>query len=473
MITKTRRRIALGLLTSLAAVVAVAAGLWMAGESNGSAQASHGVLTMGVDANPTGSTATSLGGLDTCRGMTAGDIFEIDIYVTEVIDLLSWETYLSYNQDVLRVDDRSLLFQEAQSNNVSDTSGGTPNTSGLYRVGGVDLTASAPGTGASGDGVLARITLFAIQDGASDLSIEAIDLNDDGLLDSSTDIGPWMKNASADLISDADANGFFDGPIGSARVYVGETDSDGDTLPDICDPDIDGDTVLNAADNCPTVPNPSQADTDGDGLGNACDPDIDGDTIPNAADNCPTAANPGQADRDGDGAGDACDWDNDNDGFSDLKELESGSDPFDATKTPEVCDGADNDLDGSIDEGFPDHDADGIKDCLDGDADTDGDTIPNDVDDDDDNDLFIDTTENHLGTDSLDACSDNATEDAWPVDFDRDGDSDIGDVLQYGFVLFSQPGDPNWNRRFDLSPDEQINVGDILTLGPFIMTSCT
>jgi cysteine-rich repeat protein len=35
--------------------------------------------------------------------------------------------------------------------------------------------------------------------------------------------------------------------------------------------DQDGDTYADDDDNCPTVPNPSQADEDGDGLGNACD----------------------------------------------------------------------------------------------------------------------------------------------------------------------------------------------------------
>lgn len=37
------------------------------------------------------------------------------------------------------------------------------------------------------------------------------------------------------------------------------------------DQDIDGDGVLNASDNCPTVPNRDQKDSDSDGVGNACD----------------------------------------------------------------------------------------------------------------------------------------------------------------------------------------------------------
>jgi hypothetical protein len=36
-------------------------------------------------------------------------------------------------------------------------------------------------------------------------------------------------------------------------------------------PDLDGDGVLDAADNCLTVPNADQADADGDGVGDACD----------------------------------------------------------------------------------------------------------------------------------------------------------------------------------------------------------
>ena len=47
----------------------------------------------------------------------------------------------------------------------------------------------------------------------------------------------------------------------------------------------------------------NQADTNADGVGDACATDIDGDTIPNASDNCPSVANLDQLDTDKDGAG--------------------------------------------------------------------------------------------------------------------------------------------------------------------------
>jgi hypothetical protein len=81
-----------------------------------------------------------------------------------------------------------------------------------------------------------------------------------------------------------------------------------------CNHDTDGDGVSDSFDNCKLIPNPDQSDINHNGIGDACDPDIDGDGVLNkndprlhVNDNCPTVYNPDQRDSDGDGVGDACD----------------------------------------------------------------------------------------------------------------------------------------------------------------------
>jgi len=101
--------------------------------------------------------------------------------------------------------------------------------------------------------------------------------------------------------------------------------------------------------------------TEGEGVSPASTPEVC-DGLDNDLDGL---IDEGFPDTDGDEIADCVDLDDDNDGVSDVAEFAAGSDPLNAASIPEACDGLDNDLDGLIDEGFSDTDGDGIADCVD------------------------------------------------------------------------------------------------------------
>ena len=67
-------------------------------------------------------------------------------------------------------------------------------------------------------------------------------------------------------------------------VYGAPGDCNDNGVPDAQELDRDGDTIIDACDNCLLVSNTNQLDADNDGYGNVCDTDLNNDGITNAAD---------------------------------------------------------------------------------------------------------------------------------------------------------------------------------------------
>jgi uncharacterized repeat protein (TIGR01451 family) len=102
-------------------------------------------------------------------------------------------------------------------------------------------------------------------------------------------------------------------------------------------------------------------------------------------------------------------------------------------------------------------------------VDTDGDDFDNDV-------------ECYVGTDPLDACPDDVTDDAWPPDTNNSTVVNITDVVAFRPKLNHCQPNPGYDPRYDLNqqvsgacspPARVVNITDIVLYGPVLNTSCT
>jgi len=285
--------------------------------------------------------------------------------------------------------------------------------------------------------------------------------------------------------------------------------------------DLDNDGIENQLDPCPTInsgawdPRGSSTagDADLDGLPAVCDPndaaannDQDGDGWPNRIDNCPLVVNgAGQLDQDvasnaavqdggprSDGIGAACDAapgtpngnyhrtalvyrncitgnvavdDTDGDGVCETGPVGTITDPND-TNTDSDGDGVSDRTDNCLSASNPatagftqvDYDMDGAGDPCD--SDVDGDTWSN-------------AAETTIGTDPLDPCPENASDNAWPADINNDNFSDISDVsaLTGVFGQLVPPAPARYNIAPDV-PDGFVDITDISRMTGLFGQSC-
>jgi len=257
-----------------ALVMTAAAAGWSASGGQGTTQASPAV-TVGIDADPAGNTATSLGPIDSCIAVTTGDTFDVDVFVKDVEDLWFWGVEITHDLSVIEIIDIDVQkFLAASPGSEVQIQLARlyeqPGALASYALAAKDVD----GPRESGEGVLATLTLRAVGPGVSTAAIQQPELWIDGL--ELADIGSTLQ----------------------AQIAVDQG----------CGSDTDGDGWPDEVDNCPLDANPTQRDNDSDGQGDACDDDDDNDTITDDNDNCPLVANSEQADSDGDGRGDACDF---------------------------------------------------------------------------------------------------------------------------------------------------------------------
>jgi len=193
------------LISACLALIAVL-GAILLGSSQQVGRASQVSTTVGIDADPTGNDAASLGEIDACISVGVGQTFDVDIFVTDVADLAGWQATFGYEPSVLQVvgTNVDLFLAGDQPGRVLDLSEVLPDQDGSYGFRVADMTPGAAGH--DGSGVLARVTLEAVTAGSSFLTLDEIILGSSEIL----------------AIGDVTGDNMFDGPISYAQVWVDE-----------------------------------------------------------------------------------------------------------------------------------------------------------------------------------------------------------------------------------------------------------
>ncbi len=197
----------------------VGLGVGALGQQREVSQAAPAAISIGVDADPSGNSATTLGKIDSCVSVNSGDTFQMDIVITDVSKLLALEVPFAYDVSVVEVTDRDvgMFLAASPGSDVLDISDDRPwvhDGEAIYFPRAFDY--GPPEAADSGSGVLVRLTLKAVGPGISPARFAFFDYEPNGKLD----IGPLLRDVDTNLIGDVNGDGFFDGRILDAQIAV-------------------------------------------------------------------------------------------------------------------------------------------------------------------------------------------------------------------------------------------------------------
>jgi len=213
---------------SVIVLALICGGIYAFTERSHVVEATPDTIVVGVDANPAGNTATSLGTINSCISVNSTDTFYIDLFVKEVDDLNSWEGVFRFDESVLQVNSLAVAGFFLGSSTYGPIFSCTP---GECLLGTFDTT----GAGHDGEGVLGRLKITAIGTGKSKANL---DLRSEGLPASGVILLDDGEPPAA--IGDFDppeGDGYFDGDILNAEIAVDQP-CPGECLPGV---DTDGD----------------------------------------------------------------------------------------------------------------------------------------------------------------------------------------------------------------------------------------
>lgn len=232
----------------------LAFGLLLFFVSHALAASAQSEVQIGIDVVSDGNGNASVNAVDSCTSVGTGDSIDIDIYVSNVTDLIAWEAYLHFDEDKLAFlsADPKLFLQNEPGSKLLTLS--DPATGGRHFIGAADSSDAAE----SGSGVLARVTLKATAAGLASVDLPTRDVDGDGQFED----GPRLTARGGGHPGDTNGDGVFDGLLAPAFIAI-DTSCSGVPAP-APDPGSEGSNPQ------PEASTPAgSGDVDGSGTGNA------------------------------------------------------------------------------------------------------------------------------------------------------------------------------------------------------------